>query len=148
MTTTESPMSTAEAAAAELPAIATRLKSDPAGKGSPTPKRSAVVKKDGGPKPTYAVVENALKCQSWDGEISLDLRIPLGNFEKLTLLESMEESESLKYITTEIMPADVSKQIYGLRDSAEALKFTMKWIEAVGERFGASLGELDGSSTS
>lgn len=148
MTTPEKTLSTIETVEAELTPVAARPRSRAAGKGNPTPKRSAAEKREGGPKPTYAVVENALKCQSWDGEISLDLRIPLGNFEKLTLLESMEESESLKYITSEIMPADVSKEIYGLRDSAEALKFTMKWIEAVGERFGASLGELDGSSTS
>jgi hypothetical protein len=101
-----------------------------------------------GPKPEFAIVEHTLKCQTPEGEVSLDLRIPLDSFDKLTQLEDMDEKESLPFIRNEVMPADVSKTITELRDGALAMKLIMKWIEAVGERFGASLGELGGSSDS
>lgn len=148
MTTTEQALSTVKAASEELPPVATRPKSGTAPKGRPTPKRAAAVKRDGGPKPKFVVVEHLLMCQTSEGEIPLDLRLPLEAFEKLSELEGMSEKESLPYIRNVIMPADVSGPIMGLRDGVESMNLIMKWIEAVGERFGASMGELDGSSAS
>lgn len=123
-------------------------KATTAPKGAPTPKRSAAKPKTAGLKPKFAVVEHALKCQTSEGEVSLDLRIPLDRFEKMTELEGMSEKDSLPYIRNEIMPDDVRDPIMGLRDGAESMVLIMKWIEAVGVRFDASLGELGGSSVS
>lgn len=119
-----------------------------ASKGVPTPKRAAAKPKNPGEKPKFAVVEHTLKCQTSEGEVSLDLRLSLEAFEKLSDLEGMSEKESLPFIRNEIMPADVRDPIMGLRDGVESMNLIMKWIEAVGERFGASMGELDGSSAS
>jgi|GEM_PF-6431178 len=131
---------------AKAPAAAKKAATAP--KGVPTPKRSAAKPRAAGTKPRFAVVEHALKCQTSEGEVSLDLRIPLDRFEKMTELEGMDERASLPFIRNEIMPADVRDPIMGLRDGAESMELILKWIEAVGARFDASMGELGGSSAS
>ncbi|NVM97829.1 hypothetical protein [Arthrobacter sp. SDTb3-6] len=145
MTTTQD---TAATAAGPVKAATASKKAATAPKGVPTPKRAAAKPRAAGTKPRFAVVEHALKCQTSEGEVSLDLRIPLDSFEKLAGLEGMSERESLPFIRKEIMPADVRDPIMGLRDGAESMELILKWIEAVGERFDASMGELGGSSAS
>ena len=146
--TTQNALSAPDRAPSDNPQQLDQTPSATAPKGRPTPKRGAAVKKAGGPKPKFVVVEHVLKCQTSEGEVSLDLRLPLDAFEKLSNLEGMNEKDSLPYIRNEIMPADVRDPIMGLRDGVESMDLIMKWIEAVGERFGASLGELGGSSAS
>lgn len=146
--TAKNALSPADRVPSDNPQEAAQSQGPTAPKGRPTPKRAAAKPKVTGTKPRFAVVENALKCQSGEGEVSLDLRVPLSAIKRMQKLDDMPDEESLDYIIDEIMPADVNQAINGLRDGAEAMVFTMKWMEAVGERFGASMGELDGSSAS
>ncbi|WP_315913579.1 hypothetical protein [Arthrobacter sp. lap29] len=146
MTTTEQTVPTGSSK--NLVAAKAAAKTPTAPKGTPTPKRANAKSKPAGAKPKFAVVEHSLKCQTSEGEVSLDLRLPLEKFEKLSELEDMTEKESLPYIRNEIMHADVRDPIMALRDGAESMELIMQWIEAVGERFGASLGKLGGSSGS
>lgn len=132
----------------DLTATKPSTKTATAPKGRATPRRAAAKPKNPGEKPKFAVVEHSLKCQTSEGEVSLDLRIPLDRFEKMTELEGMSEKDSLPFIRNEIMPDDVREPIMGLRDGAESMVLIMKWIEAVGVRFDASMGELGGSSAS
>lgn len=146
--TTENALSAANRTPSDNPQELDGPKAATAPKGRATPKRAAAKPKNAGIKPKFAIVEHTLKCQTTEGEVSLDLRIPLESFEKLTELEGMNEKDSLPYIRNEIMPDDVRGPIMGLRDGAESMVLIMKWIEAVGTRFDASLGELGGSSAS
>ncbi|SEE26681.1 hypothetical protein SAMN04489740_1002 [Arthrobacter alpinus] len=146
--TTKNALSPADRVPSDNPQEEAQSQGSTAPKGRPTPKRATAKPKSAGAKPKFVVVEHALKCQTSEGEVSLDLRLPLAAFEKLSALEGMSENESLPFIRNEIMPADVSGPIMALRDGVESMDLIMKWIEAVGERFGASLGKLDGSSAS
>lgn len=146
--TTPKDTTSAVSTSKDLTATKPSAKAATAPKGRPTPRRAAAKPKNPGEKPKFAVIEHTLKCQTSEGEVSLDLRIPLDRFEKMTELDGMSEKDSLPFIRTEIMPDDVREPIMGLRDGAESMVLIMKWIEAVGVRFDASLGELDGSSAS
>jgi hypothetical protein len=47
-------------------------------------------KKNPGPKPEYQVVEHSLHCQTDEGEIILDLRLPIAKLEKMMEIEDLD----------------------------------------------------------
>ncbi|MGL3804721.1 hypothetical protein ACSYDW_01350 [Paeniglutamicibacter sp. R2-26] len=107
----------------------------PAAKGKNKPKAEP------GPKPAVLVVENTLKCQTSEGEISLDLRIPLGAIRKLMKIEDQDDDVIMDFLLDEVIPADVVRQLENMKDGAEAIGLVMTYSEALGERLGASLGK-------
>lgn len=118
----------------------TAPKSQPAAKKTPEP----------GPKPAAQVVENALKCQTAaDGEISLSLLLPYPRMKVLMAIEEqgLEEVEMVDYLLEKVMPEAESTILMGLQDGADTLKFTMAWLEAVGERLGGQQGKSGPSSS-
>lgn len=95
-----------------------------------------------GPKPDTLVVGEHLKCQSIDGEISLSLLIPYKKFKLvMSAPEKIDDADMIDFLLEEVMdPAD-AETLNGLRDGAETLKFAMAWMDALGERLGASMGK-------
>lgn len=100
-----------------------------------------------GPKPDFITINGVLFCQTEDGEIAIDLRLP---FRKLETFMDMEEDVEAKrmprYLLDNIIPADAKAKLEDLQDGAKTLEIVMKFAEAVGERMGASMGESKGSS--
>jgi hypothetical protein len=101
-----------------------------------------------GPKPDFLVVEDALKCQTPEGEISLDLRLPIPALEKFMTAQNMDQQKIPRFILDELLdPAD-AKKLLEMRDGAKAYRIIMEWAGAVGRRIGASLGESPSSTDS
>lgn len=102
------------------------------------------------PKPQTLVVENTLKCQTADGgEVSLSLLLPYSNLKLLLTMEGQEmpEEDLVDYVITEIMPPETAAVINGLQDGVDTIIFTLKWLDALGERLN-SLGKAGPSSKS
>ena len=99
-----------------------------------------------GPKPAFLVVEDHLKCQTNEGEISIDLRIPLARLELfMDLGEADQKSVPRLIIDTILWPEDKAT-IEGMRDGAKAFGIILKFSEILGERMGADMGESKGST--
>lgn len=101
-----------------------------------------------GPKPDFQVVEETLKCQTRNGEISLSLIVPFDAIEKMIDIEGQDEKKIPSFLMNEVLPEEASKTLRGLEDGAEAFRILTRYAEAIGERLGASLGESVGSSAS
>lgn len=99
-----------------------------------------------GPKPDFLVVEDHLKCQTSEGEVSLDLRIPIDRLELFMDMEEIDERKMPRYMREKILWPEDRKRVEELRDGAKALEILMRYAEEVGKRMGASLGELQGST--
>jgi hypothetical protein len=104
-----------------------------------------------GPKPDFLVVEDKLKCQTGaDGEISLNLLVPLSRIELFMDMGELEiEQKKLpRYLIDNIMdPADKAV-LEGMKDGAKAILLAGKFAEALGARMGADMGESKGSTES
>jgi hypothetical protein len=110
-----------------------------------TPEKTAP---EPGTKPEYFVIEDHLKCQTNEGEISIDLRIPLKRLELLMDMDEIEQKKIPRHLLDNILnPADKAT-IEGMRDGAKAFKILIKVTEVLGERMGADLGESTGSTES
>lgn len=96
-----------------------------------------------GGKPRLLIVEDSLKCQTSEGEISLSLKIPLSSIRMLMSLADteMDELETVDFLLDEVLPAHIVDQLENLSDGAEAFGLIMDYSEALGERMGASLGK-------
>lgn len=105
-------------------------------------------KPEPGPKPEFFVVEHLLKCQTDDGEISLDLRVPIERLELLMDMDELEEKAIPKFIREEILWPEDRDKIVGMRDGAKALAMLVRYSEELGTRMGASLGESSPSTPS
>ncbi|MDQ0735333.1 hypothetical protein [Arthrobacter agilis] len=105
-------------------------------------------KPEPGPKPKFQVVETNLKCQTYDGEKSVSLLVPFDRLMQMMKIDDVEETEAPEFIMNSIMSEDDAKMLRGLSDGAEAIQILMQFSEALGKRFGASLGESQGSSDS
>lgn len=105
-------------------------------------------KPEPGPKPDFLVVENHLKCQTEEGEISLDLRIPIERLEKFMAMDELDQKTIPKYLRDEILWPEDREQIVNMRDGAKAFALLMKFADEVGKRMGASLGESSPSTPS
>ncbi|TFD58034.1 hypothetical protein E3T43_07235 [Cryobacterium sp. Hh7] len=94
-----------------------------------------------GPKPDFLVVENHLKCQTGDGEVSLDLRISLEKLELFMNMEDIEPKALPRHILNDIVNAEDKARLEGLTDGVEAYKIIMEFAKAIGGRLGMGLGE-------
>ncbi|TFC30113.1 hypothetical protein E3O55_08500 [Cryobacterium sp. MDB1-18-2] len=101
-----------------------------------------------GPKPAFLLVEKQLKCQTDDGEISIDTRIPLEKLELFMTLEQIPEKEIPRYILDTILSPVEKDKIEGLTDGVEAFTILLEFAKAVGTRLGMSLGESVPSTAS
>lgn len=103
-----------------------------------------------GPKPDYLVVEDHLKCQTNEGEVSLDLRIPLARLELFMEIgeQDIPESRVHRYFIDNILWPEDKSALDGMRDGAKALEIVTTFIQLLGERMGADLGESEGSTDS
>lgn len=109
---------------------------------------STKTKPEPGPKPEFLVVENHLKCQTEEGEISLDLRIPIERLEKFMDMDEIEEKQLPKYLREQILWPEDKEKIVNMRDGAKAFGMLMRYAEEVGKRMGADLGESSPSTPS
>lgn len=98
-----------------------------------------------GPKPDFAIVEKHLKCQTDEGEVSIDLRIPLERLELFMDMESLEPKDIPKYVRDRILWPEDKDKLLEMRDGAKALEILMQVAKSIGERVGASVGESSGS---
>jgi hypothetical protein len=101
-----------------------------------------------GPKPKFQVVEHTLKCQTYDGEVSLDLRLPFEKLERMSELESVEPQKIPRMVLDEFLRPEEREVVANLTDGAEVFAILLQYANAVGERLGASLGESKRSSDS
>ncbi|CAD5999229.1 hypothetical protein [Agreia sp. COWG] len=102
-----------------------------------------------GPKPDYLVVEDHLKCQTNEGEISIDLRIPLKRIELFMEMDgNVEQQHMPRYIIDKILWPEDAEQLDNMRDGAKALTIVMKVSEQLGQRMGAEMGESKPSTPS
>lgn len=101
-----------------------------------------------GPKPDFLIVEDHLKCQTAEGEISIDLRIPLTRLELFMDMEGIDEKKMPLYLREQILWPEDRKKLEDMRDGAKAFQILMKFAEKVGERMGASVGESSPSTPS
>jgi hypothetical protein len=105
-------------------------------------------KTEPGPKPEYLVVEDHLKCQTPEGEVSIDLRIPINKLELFMEMDSIDQKKLPLYIREHILWPEDREQIEGLRDGARAFAILMEFAKRMAERMGVSLGELSPSTAS
>jgi hypothetical protein len=94
-----------------------------------------------GPKPDYVVVENHLKCQTDEGEISIDMRIPLGKLELFMDMEEIPAQKIPRYMLDNILHPEDSQKLENMLDGAKAYAIVLEFSQRVGERLGASVGE-------
>ena len=109
---------------------------------------TAKAKPQAGPKPDFLVVEDHLKCQTSEGEKSIDLRIPLERLELFMDMEGIDEKKMPLYLRERILWPEDRKTLEEMRDGAKAFQILMKFAEEVGKRMGASLGESSPSTPS
>ncbi|QLD10891.1 hypothetical protein [Microbacterium oleivorans] len=112
------------------------------------PNKSRATTREPGPKPDFLVVEDHLKCQTSEGEISLDLRIPIERLELFMDMDGIEEKKLPKYLRDDILWPEDRDKIVSMRDGAKAFQILLKYAETIGERMGASLGESSPSTPS
>ena len=106
------------------------------------------IKPEPGPKPEFLVVEHSLHAQTEEGEIVLDLRLPIPKLELFMKADEMEPMAVPRFLLDELLdPAD-SQRLQTLKDGAKGFQIVMKWAEAVGAKLGASLGESVSSTDS
>lgn len=99
------------------------------------------------PKPKFAVVENALKCQTENGELSLSLSVKFGTIRKLMGGEKKTQYEEFEFFMDEIFSAAQNKALDAL-DAAEAGEILTEYADKLSERFQVSMGKSVGSSDS
>lgn len=109
---------------------------------------TAKTKPEPGPKPDFLVVEDHLKCQTSEGEISLDLRVPIERLEKFMDMDEIDEKALPKYLREEILWPEDRDKIVAMRDGARAFVILMRYAEELGNRMGAGLGESSPSTPS
>lgn len=105
-------------------------------------------RKNPGPKPDYAVVGDHFIAQTNEGEISLDMRLPIKTLEKMMALEGAEiaDRDMPRYMLDNIMHPEDRDKIEGMRDGIKGYAILMRYLNAVTEKLGAGLGESQGST--
>jgi hypothetical protein len=101
-----------------------------------------------GPKPKFQLVEHSLKCQTGDGEISLDTRISFERLELFMDMEGVEETKLPRFLLNEILSVEDRDTILALSDGVETFACLMEYAKSIGVRLKASMGESSGSSDS
>lgn len=100
-----------------------------------------------GPKPDFLVVENALKCQTSKGELSLPLTISFGTVRKLMKINSGDQFEEFEFFMDNVFTEEQNSRLDEL-DAADSARILTKFSDALAERMKVSLGESEGSSES
>jgi hypothetical protein len=101
-----------------------------------------------GPKPDFLVVEDHLKCQTNEGEVSLDLRIPIKRIESFMDMSEVEGKDSLRFLLDRVLWPEDTDKLENMRDGAVVIKILARYSEELGERMGADMGESKGSTNS
>ena len=101
-----------------------------------------------GPKPQFQIVEHWLKCQTGEGEKSLDLRVPFARIEKFMEMDGVEETKLPRFLLNEILSEEDKTTVLGLKDGVETFAILMEYSKAIAVRMQASMGESSGSSDS
>lgn len=99
------------------------------------------------PKPKYLVVENTLKCQTANGELSLPLAVKFGTVRKLMGGEGKSQFEEFEFFMSEIFDDKANAAIDAL-DTAEAAEILTQFSDALADRMKVSMGKSAGSSES
>ena len=107
-------------------------------------------RKNPGPKPDHYVVEHNLHSQTDEGEIVLDLRLPIAKLELLMDMQELDldDKKIPRWLLDNVMHPDDKAKLEGMRDGGRAYAILMRYAAAAGERLGASLGESQGSTDS
>lgn len=107
-----------------------------------------------GPKPDYLVVEHNLHAQTPEGEIVLDLRIPIKTLETFMTLEEKIANDEIadkdmpRWLLDNVCSDEDRATLEGMKDGAKAYAILMRYSSEVGKRLGAGLGESVGSTGS
>lgn len=104
-----------------------------------------------GPKPAYQVVEDhILFCQTAEGEIRLDLRVPIKGLELFMELDGgeVEDKKIPRFLLDNIVQPEEKERLESMRDGAKVFEILMTYANKVSERLGAGLGESQGSTDS
>jgi hypothetical protein len=110
--------------------------------------------KTSGQKPDYAVIGHNLYAQSDEGEIVLDLRIPIKTLETFMTLEDKLKSDEIadkdmpRWLLDNVCSDEDRATLEGMKDGAKAYAILMRYSAEVGKRLGAGLGESVGSTDS
>jgi len=99
-----------------------------------------------GPKPDYLVVESKLYAQTEEGEVILDLRLPIPQLEKFMSAQDLDPEKIPRYVIDELLPEGDAQRLLTMQDGAKAYAIVMTWAKEVGARLGASLGESQRST--
>jgi hypothetical protein len=94
------------------------------------------------------VVEDHLKCQTNEGEVSLDLRIPIKRIESFMDIADVEDKDSLRFLLDRILWPEDKDTLENMRDGAVVIKILARYSEELGNRMGADMGESKGSTNS
>ena len=107
---------------------------------------TAAPKHQPGPKPAYLVVESKLYAQTEEGEVVLDLRLPIPQLEKFMSAQDLNPEKIPRYVIDELLPESDAQRLLTMHDGAKAYAIVMTWAKEVGARLGASLGESQRST--
>ncbi|VXB24800.1 hypothetical protein ARTHRO9V_130195 [Arthrobacter sp. 9V] len=99
------------------------------------------------PKPKYLVVENVLKCQTPNGELSLPLTVKFGTVRKLMGGEEKTQFEEFEFFMSKIFSAANNKALDEL-DTADAAEILTEYSQALAARMSVSMGKSVGSADS
>lgn len=98
-------------------------------------------------KPKFLTVEDSLKCQTANGELSLPLRVSFGTVRKLMGGTERSEFEEFEFFMSEVFSEESSAALDVL-DAAEAAQILGAFSDALAARMKVSLGKSDGSAES
>lgn len=107
-----------------------------------------------GPKPDHAVVGDHFISQTSEGEIKLDLRLPIKTLEKMMTLEELtggdepelQDRDLPRFLLDNVLHPEDREKIEGMRDGIKGYQILMKYLSVVTDRLGAGLGESSGST--
>jgi hypothetical protein len=108
---------------------------------APAPPQPTTTRGEPGPKPDFLVVENTLKAQTEEGELSIDLRLSIEELERFMEAQELEPVKIPRFIIDELLDEPTKRRLLGMKDGAKAYAVVMRWAQEVGARLGASLGE-------
>jgi len=97
-------------------------------------------------KPKFLVVEESLKCQTENGELSLSLRVKWGVIRKMLTLDG-GQAEEFDFIMSHLLSPETNEFLDEL-DGAEVAAILTEFSEALAGRMRVSMGKSAGSSPS
>lgn len=98
-------------------------------------------------KPKFLTVEDSLKCQTSNGELSLPLRVSFGTVRRLMSGEQKSEFEEFEFFMNNVF-TDEHNAALDVLDAAEAAEILGAFSDALAARMKVSLGKSVGSAES